>query len=103
MRSRRHSISISVRGRFQFSTENAYSVSAFRSHLRAGLDHGAHRTHPGLVPRHAQLAAALGPAPVAVHDDGDVRGQPSGIDRARQRVILLTRFKRLEKSLHPRN
>ena len=60
------------------------------AHLRAGFDHGAHRTHAGLVSGDAQQAAAAGPAPVAVHDDGDVRGQALGIDRSRQRLIRVT-------------
>ena len=36
------------------------------------LDHFPHRLHPGLVPQGARQGASAGPAPVAVHDDGDM-------------------------------
>ena len=46
----------------------------------ADPDDAAHRGAPGLVPGLARLAARLGPAAVAVHDDADVAGQVPGFD-----------------------
>jgi hypothetical protein len=49
---------------------------------------------------YAELAAAPGPAPVAIHNDGDVRGQAPGIDGARERSIGVIGFQRFEQGLH---
>ena len=50
--------------------------------------------HSGPVPGDARQMAALGPASVAVHDDGDVRGQAGGIDGARERLLFIARAAR---------
>ena len=42
---------------------------------------------PGAVPFDARQVPLRRPAPVAVHDDGDVRGQPVEVDLARQRLF----------------
>ena len=47
---------------------------------RRGLDRRTHGGDSGAMPGHARHVPPLGPAPVAVHDDGDVFGQFSGIE-----------------------
>ena len=47
----------------------------------ADADDAPHRGAPGLVPGLARLAARLGPAAVAVHDDADVARAGSGLRR----------------------
>ena len=47
---------------------------------RRGLDRRAHGGNAGAMPGHARHVAAFGPAPVAVHDDGDVPGEPRRIE-----------------------
>ena len=47
---------------------------------RADLDDGAHGVLADAVAVQAREAALLGPAPVAVHDDGDVLRQACGIE-----------------------
>ena len=51
------------------------------------LDDVAHRVDAGAVPLDARQVALRRPAAVAVHDDGDVRGQPLEVDLARQRFV----------------
>ena len=46
---------------------------------RRRLDRRTHRGDSGAMPGHARHVAPLGPAPVAVHDDGDVSGEPRRI------------------------
>src|SRR5690606_24551333 len=52
---------------------------------QAELHRGAHRFLAGAMAEAARLAPALGPAAVAVHDDGDVPGQPAGLLAHRHR------------------
>ena len=40
---------------------------------------GAHRGHTGAVTGHARQMTATSPAPVAIHNNGDVSGKPFGI------------------------
>src|SRR5690606_3098500 len=49
--------------------------------LGRGLGDSAHGIHAGAVPEHARLAVFLGPAPVAVHYDSYVPGDPGQVDR----------------------
>ena len=69
-----------ARGRFQFSTEKAYRVSTWTP-SRAQVS-TVERTGPmpALWPATRGKQPASGPAAVAVHDDGDMRGQ-TGRDR----------------------
>src|SRR5690606_23667273 len=46
--------------------------------LEAVVDAQVHRARAGAVADHARAAAARGPAPVAVHYDGDVAGDAGG-------------------------
>ena len=46
---------------------------------RRRLHRRAHRRDSGAMPGHARHVAPLGPAPVAVHDDGDVFWEPPWI------------------------
>ena len=78
------SVTTSNRGRFQFSTENAYRVSASISSRAHVSTISRTECDPGPVPLDAGLALALRPAPVAVHDDRDVPRQPLRIDRSEQ-------------------
>jgi hypothetical protein len=48
------------------------------------------------VARHARQAAARGPAPVAIHDDGNVRRQSVGIDGAGKLPIPIPGTKGLQ-------
>ena len=50
---------------------------------QAELDAGAHRLDPGTMAETARTPPALGPAAVAVHDDGDMARQPVGSGRGR--------------------
>ena len=68
---------ISTAGRCQFSWLKAKRVSTSDLRLEAALDDLADRVHPGVVAEGTRQRPALGPAAVAVHDDGDV-----GRDRA---------------------
>ena len=77
----------SVAGRFQFSTENAYSVRTLNAEASRGLDGVAHGVDAGAVSFDARQMALRGPAAVAVHDDGDVRGQPIELNLAGQRRV----------------
>ena len=54
---------------------------------RRGFDDVADRIDAGAVPFDARQMALRRPAAVAVHDDGDVRGQRVEIDLARQRFV----------------
>ena len=47
---------------------------------RRRLHRRAHRRDPGAVSGHARHVAPLRPAPVAVHDDGDVFWEPLWIE-----------------------
>ena len=47
---------------------------------RGGLDRRAHGGHTRAMSRNAGQVAAFGPAAIAVHDDGDVVGQPLRIE-----------------------
>ena len=47
---------------------------------RSGLDGGAHGGHTRAMSRDTRQVAALGPAAISVHDDGDVVGQPLRIE-----------------------
>ncbi len=69
------SVRTSSSGRSQFCDENAYSVSAREADLARGAHHVAHGVGALAVALHARQAAQLGPAAVAVHDDGDVAWQ----------------------------
>src|SRR5207244_12011422 len=40
---------------------------------------GAHRGHTGAVTGHSRQMTATSPAPVAIHNNGDVSGKPFGI------------------------
>ena len=51
----------------------------FHAQLAAGLDHFAHRFHPALVPHDARHETLLRPAPIAIHDDGDVTRDSSNV------------------------
>ena len=51
----------------------------FHTHLAACLDHFAHRLHSALVPHDARHEALLRPAPIAIHDDGDVTRDSSDV------------------------
>src|SRR5580658_6352983 len=46
---------------------------------RGGLDRGTYGGDAGAMAGHARHVAALGPASVAVHDDGDMFGEPCRI------------------------
>ena len=81
------SVLTSARGRFQFSTENAYSVSTSMPSRAERLDDVADRVDAGAVPFDARQMALRRPAAVAVHDDGDVRRQLLEVDLARQRLV----------------
>ena len=65
-----------------------------------GLDGGSHRFHAGLVSGDARQIAAAGPAAVAVHDDGDVRGQSARVDGAGEDPILTAGLENLEQVFH---
>src|SRR5207244_2846231 len=54
----------------------------------AGLHHRPHRLLADTVPLQARQAALLRPAPVAVHDDGHVARQASGIDLHHQTAMI---------------
>ena len=54
---------------------------------RRGFDDVAHRVDAGAVAFDARQVALRRPAPVAVHDDGDVRRQLLEVDLARQRFV----------------
>ncbi len=56
-----------------------------------GLDGVAHRLDAGAMPFDARQVPLRGPAAVAVHDDGDVRGQPVEVDLARERLVRVAR------------
>ena len=73
------------------------------SHARAGLDRAAYRSHTRAVPGDAWQAAAFGPAAVAVHYDGDVRGQSGGIDGIRQLQVRITGPERFQQVFHEVN
>ena len=60
-----------------------------------GLDRVAHRGDAGPVPLDARQAAPLGPAAVAVHDDGDVPGQPGEVDPADEQLFGRARVREL--------
>ena len=47
--------------------------------IGTGVHCGPHRRNSGPVPRDARQVAAARPAPVAVHDDGDVSWEPRRI------------------------
>ena len=81
------SVETSVAGRFQFSTENAYSVSTLMPRRAEPSTDVADRVDAGAVPFDARQVALRRPAAVAVHDDGDVRRQPIEVDLTRQRLI----------------
>ena len=61
-------------GRCQFSWLKAKSVSTPTPACETALDHLPHRRHAGMMAQRPGQRAALGPAAVAVHDDGDVGG-----------------------------
>jgi hypothetical protein len=44
----------------------------------------------------SRQAAASRPAAVPIHDDGDVLGQPDGIDGVRKGPVPITRLKRFQ-------
>ena len=81
------SASISPAGRCQFSWLKANSVSTLDPGLQAALDHLAHRLHPGVVAQRTGERAALGPAAIAVHDDGDVAGNRPVHSQPLQQVV----------------
>ena len=72
----------SAAGRFQFSTEKAYSVSTSRPSRAEVSTTDAHRVDPGAVPLDSRQVTLPRPAAVAVHDDGDVARQPLGVELA---------------------
>ena len=51
---------------------------------RARLDHGPRRLHAGAMAGDARQMPPLRPAAVAVHDDGDVLGQPLRVESSRR-------------------
>src|SRR5262249_54131704 len=73
------------------------------SHARAGLHRAAHRSNAGAVPGHAWQTAAVGPAAVAVHYDGDVPWQSVGIDGFRQLQVRITRPEHFQQVFHEVN
>ena len=73
-------MTISKRGRFQFSTEKAYSVRASSSSRAQVSTTSRTEAIPARWPSTRGEPAQLGPASVAVHDDGDVPGQLVEID-----------------------
>ena len=81
------SVLTSARGRFQFSTENAYSVSTPMPSRAERFDDVADRVDAGAMAFDARQMALRRPAPVAVHDDGDVGRQLLEIDLPRQRFV----------------
>jgi len=52
------------------------------------------------VARHTRQPPPFGPAPVAVHDDGDVFRQPRRVDGLRQFPVAIFRPQRFQKGLH---
>ena len=60
--------------RRQFSVENAYADTVDDADLHGAVEDVHERGLTGAVTLGAGQAAGLGPAPVAVHDDRDVRG-----------------------------
>jgi len=56
----------------------------FDSQPRAGFHCGAYRADARLMSGHSRQPAPAGPAPIAIHNDGDVGGQAGGVDRLRQ-------------------
>ena len=81
------SVDTSVTGRFQFSTENAYSVSTSIPSRADAFDDVAHRLDAGAMPLDPRQVALRRPAPVAVHDHRDVPRQPVEVDLPRQRLL----------------
>ena len=78
-------------GRFQFSMENAYSVSTRRAKPRARLDGLADRIDAGPVALHARQMPLGGPPAVAVHDDRDMGWQALEADLPGERLVGMAR------------
>ena len=66
----------------------------------AGLDDAPSCAHAGAMPRDARQVAALRPAAVAVHDDGDVLGQALAVDLLQQSSFFLAGRFQLLRGLH---
>ena len=80
------------RGRFQFSTEKAYSVSTLTPRRAQVSTVDRTGPMPALCPATRGRRRRFGPSAVAVHDDGDVRGQTGGIDGLGQSPIPIPRL-----------
>jgi hypothetical protein len=63
---------------------------------RARFDHFARGLHSGAVPGDARQMSPASPAPIAVHDDGDMAGQALEIQSFEQRRFFATgRFQQI--------
>ena len=66
----------------------------------AGFDGEPHRVDARLVARHTRHVATVSPTPVAIHDDGNMGGQSSGVDRLGKQPVRPAGLQHVEQSLH---
>src|SRR6185312_5362334 len=66
--------------------------------VRAIFDDGTDPVHARSVTGEAGKAAPLGPSPVTIHDDGDVRRDTCGVDGKRQSPVISFRIQGVEKT-----
>ena len=55
--------------------------------LQTALDHLADRFHPGMMAQRTGQRASLGPAAIAIHDDGDVAGNRAMNPQPLQQIV----------------
>src|SRR5580693_2287372 len=65
-----------------------------------GFGDRAHGIHASTMPHDPRIVPLACPAPIAVHDHGNMPGQTSGIDLSGEHPILATGSERLQKFLH---
>src|SRR5690242_3502989 len=70
------------------------------AHLRTGFDRVADRVDARAVAEDPGEVALSRPTAVAIHNDGDVRRQPLGINLVGKPPIGITRRERLQQFLH---